>query len=131
MRKVMSITVVAISVLFVSLLIINQLNAQSTKKGDAAGKPIPANVQKLFERSCYACHAEPGNFMAISHVNFTNWDKYSTEKQAEKAQAICKMVTKDKMPPKSFVSKNPEKAIMAEELTNICNWAQSLQVDKK
>jgi cytochrome c5 len=131
MRKFMSITVVAMSVLFVSLLIMNQLNAQNTKKVDAAGKPIPANVQKLFERSCYACHSEPGSMMAKSHLDFTNWDKYSAEKQADKAKAICTMVTKDKMPPKPFVSKHPGTAIMAEELTNICNWAQSLQVDKK
>jgi hypothetical protein len=40
-----------------------------------------------------------GNGMAMMHLNLTNWDKFSPEKQADKAKDMCKMVSKGKMPP--------------------------------
>jgi cytochrome c5 len=131
MKKTISIAVAVISVLFISSLIINQLNAQNAKSGSNQGKAIPANVMKIIDKSCVACHAEPGNMMAISHLNLSNWDKYSAEKQADKAKDICTQVTKSKMPPKSFTSKHPDAVISSDQLNEICNWAQSIQGTKK
>jgi hypothetical protein len=132
MKKTISITVAAVCLIFISALIINQLNAQNTKKDNTTGKAIPAEVMKIIDKSCAPCHSEPSaNFMAISHVNFSNWDKYSAEKQADKAKAMCTMVTKGKMPPKSFTSKSPDAVVATEGLNTICNWAQSIQVTKK
>jgi hypothetical protein len=131
MKKTISITVAAVCVIFISVLIINQLNAQNAKKDNTTGKAIPADVMKVIDKSCTACHYAPGDFMALSHLNFTNWDKYSPEKQADKAKAMCTMVTKSKMPPKSFTSKRPDAVVATEGLNAICNWAQSIQVTKK
>jgi uncharacterized membrane protein len=131
MKKTFSIAVAVISVLFISSLIINQLNAENAKSGSTQGKAIPANVMKIVDKSCTGCHSEPGNMMAISHLNFTSWDKYSPEKQADKAKDMCTQVTKSKMPPKSFTSKHPDAAISSDQLNEICNWAQSIQMTKK
>jgi hypothetical protein len=131
MKKTISIAVALVSVLFISSLIINQLNAQNAKSGSTQGKAIPANVMKIADKSCGACHAEPGSMMAISHLNLSNWEKYSAEKQADKAKDMCTMVTKGKMPPKSFSSKHPDAAISTDQLNEICNWAQSIQMPKK
>jgi mono/diheme cytochrome c family protein len=131
MKRSIIITVAVVCVLLITTVIINQLTAQDSPKGVVAGKPIPANVLKIAEKSCVKCHTEPGNGMALAHVNLSNWDKYSPEKQAAKAKAMCSMVTKDKMPPKSFRAKNPDGVPSSEEIKTICNWAESLQVAKK
>jgi hypothetical protein len=131
MKKSISITVAVVCVLFITALIINQLTAQASPKGVAVSKAIPAGVMKIADKSCVKCHTEPGEFMALSHLNLSNWDKYSPEKQAAKAKAMCTMVTKDKMPPKGFRAKHPEGVPSEEELKTICNWAESLQVAKK
>jgi hypothetical protein len=86
---------------------------------------------KIADKSCVRCHTEPGDFMALSHLNLSNWDKYSPEKQADKAKAMCTMVTKDKMPPKGFREKHPDDVPTSKELNTICDWAQSIQVSKK
>jgi hypothetical protein len=86
---------------------------------------------KIADKSCVNCHSEPGNGIALAHLNLSNWDKYSPEKQAAKAKAMCSMVTKDKMPPKKFRANHPDGVPTAAEVKTICNWAESLQVTKK
>ncbi len=129
MKKLIITTVAIATFVFITALVINQVSGSSPN--GAVGKPIPASVMKIAERSCVHCHAEPGNGMALAHVNLSNWDKYSPEKQAAKANDMCKMVTKDKMPPKSFREKNPGAAPTTAELKTLCDWAESLQVAKK
>lgn len=131
MKKTISIAIAVVCVIFISSLIINQVNAQGKKKGEISGQ-MPADVQKIIDKSCAPCHSEPSsNFMAISHVNFSNWDKYSPAKQADKAKDMCTMVTKDKMPPKVFTSKRPDLAVTSDGLNEICNWANSIQGGKQ
>ena len=128
MKKVISITVVFLCVIFIASKFINPATAQ---KAGVATKPIPVGVMKIAEKSCVKCHTEPGNGMALAHVNLTNWDKYSPEKQAAKAKEMCNMVTKDKMPPKKFRETHPDGVPSKEEIKTICDWAQSLEVPKK
>jgi hypothetical protein len=131
MKKSISITFAVLGVIFLASMIMNHSTAQSSSKGGVVGKPIPAGVMKIAEKSCMKCHAEPGNFMAVSHLNLTNWDKYSPEKQASKANAMCKMVSKGKMPPKKFRESHPGDVPSDADDKMICNWAESIQADKK
>jgi hypothetical protein len=108
-----------------------QVNGSKSIKTGEGGKPIPENIMKIAEKSCVNCHTEPGNFMAISHLDLSNWNKYSASKQASKAKAMCKMVTKGKMPPKKFRAEHPEGVPSQEEVDAICKWAESLQEPKK
>jgi hypothetical protein len=106
-------------------------SSQPSQKGGPEGKPIPANVVKIAERSCLKCHANGGNEMAMMHVNLSDWDKYSPEKQAKKAKLMCKMVSKGKMPPKGFREDNPGAAPTKDEAKVICDWSASIQMPKK
>ncbi len=123
MKQVLSITVAAICVVFMA--------AQSSPKGGGEGKPIPEDVSKIMEKSCFDCHNKGGNPMAMEHWSLAKWNEYSAEKQASKAKAMCDMVTKEKMPPKSFREAHPAGAPSEEEIKIICNWAASIQPVKK
>jgi len=112
-------------------MIFNHSAAQSSTKGGIVSKPISPSVMKIAERSCLKCHTEPGNGMALAHLNLSNWDKFSMEKQADKANDMCKMVSKGKMPPKSFREKNPDGVPTKEEVKTICDWALSIRIIKK
>jgi len=120
-----------VSALFILALIISPVTGQSKQKTDGVGKPIPAGIMKVAEKSCVKCHTEPGNGMALSHVNLSNWDKFSAEKQAAKAKAMCNMVTKGKMPPKKFRTEHPDGVPSVEETKALCDWAESIQIPKK
>ena len=128
MKKPISIAFIVTCCLVMTALIMNPVTAQKTGGG---GKPIPDSIMKIAEKSCVRCHTEPGDFMAISHLNLSNWGKYSPEKQASKAKDMCNMVMKDKMPPKNFRNNHPDGVPSSAETKTICGWAQALQVPKK
>jgi hypothetical protein len=130
MKKAIGLSLVVIGIVFFTSMIIHQ-TAQSSQKESTVSKAISPAVMKIAERSCLKCHAEGGNEMAMMHLNLSNWDKFSPEKKAGKAKDMCKMISKDKMPPKSFRENNPGAAPTQEEIKIICDWAESIQIPKK
>ena len=131
MKKAIIITFAVAGIVFLTSMIINQSSAQTSHKNGIVSKPISPAVMKIADRSCVKCHTEGGNGMALMHLNLSNWDKFSMEKQADQAKDMCKMVSKEKMPPKSFREKNPGAAPTKDEAKIICDWASSIQIVKK
>jgi cytochrome c5 len=87
---------------------------------------VPPAVHKIMVTSCLACHGVGGKGMALSHVKMSEWSSYSPEKQASKAEDMCKQVTKGKMPPKGFLKDHPEAQLTKEQIATICDWSESL-----
>jgi uncharacterized membrane protein len=90
------------------------------------GQPLADSVMNIVKNSCMDCHADGGNGMASSRVNFSKWTSYSADKQAKKANEICKELTKGSMPPKKFSANNPDLIPTPAQVTTICNWAKEL-----
>jgi hypothetical protein len=95
-----------------------------------ADKPISVTIQvdifKIFQNSCTDCHAKGGKKMAMSHVNFSEWDSYPAIKKADKAADIVKMLQKGKMPPKLYRESHPENIPTPAQIESIAKWADSL-----
>lgn len=131
MKKSIMSTVAFMIVFFYTAFILNPVSAQTEQKAVTENKPIPPEVTKVIEKSCINCHAEPGSGMALTSVNLSKWDQYTPEKQASKAKAMCNIVSKGKMPKKSFVKKNPDAVPTKDDIKTLCDWAESLAVTKK
>ena len=131
MKKFIIISAVVAGALFLTMMVLNPGMAGSSEKGTVKSSPIPEKVMKIAEKSCVNCHVQPGNMMALSHLDLSNWEKYSQEKQAAKAKAMCNMVSKGKMPPKSYRKNHPDGIPSNEEIKTICDWAASLQIKGK
>ena len=129
MKKITVISIVAIGFLFFVALILNPRTVSGS------GQPLPANpgtklpdsVLKFVKKTCMDCHADDGNFMAKGKINFSTWEKYDTEKQMDKAKAMCKVLTKSDMPPKKWRTNNPDKIPAQADVDMICRWANSLK----
>ena len=63
--------------------------------------------------------------MSKSKFNFTEWTKYSPEKQKEKAAKMYSEINKGAMPPKKAREKNPEKIPTKEQAEIIKKWSES------
>ena len=131
MKKSIGVSFAVLGIVFLTSMIMNNSSAQSSQKTGIVSKPISPAVMKIAERSCLKCHAEGGNEMAMMHLNLSNWDKFSPEKQAGKAKDMCKMISKGKMPPKGFKENNPGAAPTKDEAKIICDWATSIRIVKK
>jgi hypothetical protein len=127
MKKVTIITLAIAKVILFTALIDKIVSAQPVQKTPA----IPADVLIIAKKTCMYCHAEPGNKIALFHVNLSKWDTYTIEKQSAKASAMCNMVSNGKMPPKAYKKKNPDFVPTKDEIKTICDWSESLKVTKK
>jgi len=132
MKKIFVMLLVTSLFFIVTAMVILPSNKVGQKSPKATiAKVIPDDLNIVFKKDCMACHGDEGSKMAMSKVNFSKWDTYSPEKQAKKAQAICKIITKGKMPPKGYKKNNPDSIPTQAEITSICNWANSLNVKTK
>lgn len=127
MKKLIAFSATILGVILFTSTIVNTTSAQTAP----TVTPIPDGVLKIANKSCKACHMEGGSKMAMSMVNMSKWDTYTIEKQAAKAKAMCKMISKGKMPPKNYVKNNPDVALTQEDIKTICDWSATLQVSKK
>lgn len=130
MKKIIMIAAAITGFLFLTAMVIAPVSKQSSQNAGKEQKPIPANVMKIAGKSCAGCHMEPGMKMALGVLNLSAWDTYDAEKQVAKAQAMCKFVTKGKMPPKRFKEGNPNAVPTKDDKKAICDWAASLKVSK-
>ena len=129
MKKIALFSVITVSFIFAVILVFQPQSATGSKKSVAAGPgtPLPDSIHKMVQRACMDCHADDGNFMAKGKINFSSWDKYDSDKQAAKAQAMCKVLTKGSMPQKKWCANNPSDVPTQAEKDMVCRWAVSLK----
>ena len=113
------------TMLFLAMIFSESASAQVVQ---ATGKnAIPADVMKIFQRSCAKCHIDGES----GGLKFTAWETYTPEKQVSKAKAINNEVSKDFMPPDRFLKNNPGAALTPVEKKAISDWVTSVTSPKK
>lgn len=116
-----------------SLILILLMSATDaySQQTETSSPAIPDNVKKIFTASCVPCHTNQGGLFSRVKLNFTVWTKYSPEKQKERADKICSMLAKAKMPPKAARETRPDIIPTKEQIVLIKKWADSLKTDNK
>ena len=126
MSRISSLLAAIVITIGISISVTN-LNANCRCPDDKPiSTTIQADVYKILQGSCIDCHAKGGKKMAMSHVNFSEWDSYSAEKKAVKAADMVKMLNKGKMPPKLYRESHPETVPTPAQIETINKWADSL-----
>jgi len=111
----------------VALMIFADYSAGSGQKVKEQSYPIPENINKIFETSCFQCHGKKGGRLPKTRLNFSRWAAYGASKEIEKASMICSAVSKGAMPPRRIREANPELIPTKEQADLICSWAESLK----
>jgi hypothetical protein len=128
MKKIAYRSLLNTSVLILVLLFVNfSAKAQDNAKLVAS---FPDNVNKIVSTSCTPCHTDKGGTMSKSKLNFTAWEKYSPEKQKEKAKNMYAELSKGKMPPKAARQKRPDLIPTAEQVEVIKKWSETYAANK-
>ena len=91
---------------------------------------IPANVNQVIQRACYGCHSmESKNLKGKKKLDFDKLTHLKTYKLVGKLQDIADVLKENKMPPKKFVARHPEKALTPKEKETLSVWV-SAAMDK-
>jgi mono/diheme cytochrome c family protein len=126
MRKTLAFLGISLTVIFFLALAFRPANASGSAKFNESNPELPDSIAKVIHKACLDCHGEDGNGMAKAHVNFGKWNTYDVKKQADKALAISKVLSKGSMPPGKWRKNNPDNIPTQAEVDLIKNWARAL-----
>lgn len=105
--------------------------------------PAPANVRALLRRACYDCHSHetiwpwysqvaPVSWLVARDVrkgreelNFSTWNRITTQQQVKKLKESWKEVAEGDMPPWFYLGIHHDATLSAEDRTALRNWALS------
>ena len=107
--------------------------------------PVPANVQSVFERSCYDCHSNnthypwyaevmPVGWWLAKHIrdgkrglDFDQFGSYRVFRQYRKFNDIIEQVDKDEMPLPSYLLIHRYARLTAAEKSDIIQWCTAMR----
>jgi len=101
------------------------LNNEGIAPGDPEFK-IPENISQILDNRCAGCHGtDSKNAKARLHFKVDELPDMKVSKLVGKLSKISEVVSKEKMPPKSFLNHNPDKAPTDEQRKILSAWADS------
>lgn len=143
MKKFLKITLIVIVVFLVVAQFIRPSHVNppiDPAKTLVANAPVPANVEAIFERSCYDCHsnktvypwynnAAPVSWLLARDVsqgrrelNFSEWGDYTQKRKLRKLKGICDEIKEDDMPLWFYRPLHPAAKLSGADKTAICTW---------
>ncbi|HLO58430.1 MAG TPA: heme-binding domain-containing protein [Bacteroidales bacterium] len=132
MKKFNKSVLVVLPLILVALLAAAFISPSSHTSGKASitvvakSDTLPADINAFVQNSCTACHADGGKALAMSKLNFSEWNSYDHDKKVKKAGAMAKILEKGSMPPKSFLKSHPEAAPTQAQVDLVKNWSKEL-----
>ncbi|WP_340063910.1 heme-binding domain-containing protein [Ascidiimonas aurantiaca] len=109
----------------------------------AVTNPTP-EVQSLVKNACYDCHSNhtrypwysevaPFSYIIAEHIkdgkkhlNFSEWDNYSTKKKAHKLEEFVEEVEEAHMPLDSYTWLHKDAKLSQEQITKLTNWVKDV-----
>jgi hypothetical protein len=86
---------------------------------------IPENIQAVINKSCFGCHnSDSKNEDAKEELDFKKLEKLSKIKKISAYKNIAETVEEEKMPPKKFLDRYPDKKLTDEEKKALIDWAK-------
>jgi len=107
----------------------------------------PAQVKEILKPSCYDCHSNETKWPWYSyvapiswfvandveegrkHLNFSEWEKYPSQKKEESKREIWEEVRDDKMPMAIYTYTRPSAKLDITQKNVIKNWAAGRLLD--
>ena len=104
---------------------------------------VDPKIAAILERSCNDCHSNktrwpwyanvaPVSWFVIdhvdhgrSHMNLSEWGKYTREEQKTHLGQFCELVTEGWMPLSSYTPLHPNAKLSDEDKKVICDWASA------
>ena len=103
----------------------------------------PENISSILRTSCYDCHSNetswplysyiaPVSFLLAGdvkegrkHLNFSEWDKYSSDKQIKLLEEMIEEVEKENMPLTIYTFTHPNSKLDSNRFKLLKQWVKS------
>jgi len=106
---------------------------------------VPANIQNMFEKSCYDCHSnntnypwynkiQPISWLLENHIkegkkefNFSEFGAYSKRKQKNKLKSLASQIRDNEMPMQSYTLIHSDAKLSDSDKEQIIVWVNKLR----
>lgn len=106
---------------------------------------VPADVSAIFKRSCNDCHTNETVYPwysqvspvswwlkdhidhGRSHLNMSEWAKYTTQQRTKRLEEICEVVESKEMPLPSYLWGHSDAVLSDGDAKLLCDWARVSQ----
>lgn len=127
--------------IFLALVGIQFVTVERTNPPVTGDIQAPPQVKEILKKSCYDCHSNetkwpwysyvaPVSWLVSNdveqgrrHLNFSDWEKYSSNKKSESKKEIWEEVRDDKMPMAIYTYSHPSSKLDITQKNVIKQWA--------
>jgi hypothetical protein len=138
-RNIIRWVVLAVAVLIV---VIQFVPVDRSNPPVTAEVPMKPEARAILRRACYDCHSHetvwpwysrvaPVSWLVVQHVregreelNFSTWDKYTTNEQIKKVKESWEEVAEGEMPPGYYLPVHRDALLSAEDRSILREWAR-------
>jgi hypothetical protein len=124
------------------LIVIQLIPVEQTNPPVTSDIPTSPEMKAILKRACYDCHSNetvwtwysriaPVSWLVAwdvakgrEEVNYSTWDQYSAEDQAEKIHESWETVAEGEMPPWYYTVIHPEARLSYEDRQMLRTWAR-------
>jgi hypothetical protein len=149
MTKLKRILQFLIAAIVVAIVVIQFLGPVRSNPISPAAQAVEAHLQlnpqvsSILSRSCGDCHSNntqwpwyshvaPVSWFVIdhvnhgrSHLNFSEWGRFSADESREMLEHICKEVKSGSMPLTSYTRIHTGAKLSQDDVGTLCDWANS------
>ena len=114
-----------IAALFLVLMVVSNSPKASDKTPANEPIPMPENVKAIIDKSCFGCHnTDSRNEDAKEELDFKMLGDLSLVKKIGALNHIGEVVEENKMPPKKFLERYPDRKLSDEETKILTDWVK-------
>lgn len=111
-----------------------------------ASVAVPYGIAVVLRRSCNDCHTNETRYPwysritpvswwlqnhvdhGRSHLNFSQWARYTPQQKAKRLEEICEVVESKEMPLPSYTWGHSDAVLSDNDGKMLCDWARGAQV---
>jgi hypothetical protein len=120
----------------------NLRNNSSSPSAILGSEPVPGEVRSLLEHKCGDCHSNNTRWPLYSrvapaswliehdvaqgreHLNFSSWERYSTDTRVDLLSKVVSQLRQEKMPLKGYIVLHPGARLSPAERKLIMDWSK-------
>ncbi len=134
----------AIAALFVALAASQLVPVDRTNPPVETEVPATAEARSVLRRACYDCHSNETTWPWYSRIapvswlvardvhegreelNYSTWNRYTTEQQLKKLKKSREEVAEGEMPPWLYLPLHPDARLSGDDRAVLRAWSQSV-----
>jgi uncharacterized membrane protein len=110
---------------FLVIFAVSSFTLRAKEPATTNDEGIPENIQAIIKKSCFGCHnSDSKNEDAKEDLDFKKLEDLSKIKKISAYKNIAETVEEEKMPPKKFLDRYPDKKLTDEEKKALIEWAK-------